>query len=301
MDFIIILTISLFAISFGSFANVLLYRTKHNKSIVFGRSFCPKCNHNLNFIDLFPVFSFIFQKGKCRYCKKKISYIYPLIEISFLVLGLSLYFYLLNFSSFNWLNFILLFFLFSFFWLIFLYDTWYQEIPDSFSIPALFLALTYTYFNTNNFYSHLLAIFLVYTFFYLQIFIPSFIYYFKQKKTSKIFISLLEYIIFPIWLLTYWIHPKINKVFEKFEETEEIPAWIGGGDLRLAFIIGSFLDLKKTIIALFIAYLTGSLISIFILLKTKKRIIAFGPFLVTGILISFFWGEQIFDWYFNFL
>lgn len=50
-------------------------------SILVGRSKCPKCHHRLDFVDLFPVLSYCFLGGKCRYCKKRISAEYPIIEL----------------------------------------------------------------------------------------------------------------------------------------------------------------------------------------------------------------------------
>lgn len=81
MEFIIYLIIFVFGTVIGSFYNVLGYRLPKKESIVFPSSHCPNCNHQLNFFDLFPIFSYIFLKGKCRYCKQKISIIYPLIEL----------------------------------------------------------------------------------------------------------------------------------------------------------------------------------------------------------------------------
>lgn len=66
---------------FGSFLNVLIYRIPLGLDVVKGRSFCPNCNHKLNWLDLFPVFSFLFLKGKCRYCNSPISPRYPAVEM----------------------------------------------------------------------------------------------------------------------------------------------------------------------------------------------------------------------------
>lgn len=64
----------------GSFLNVCIYRIPAEKSIAFPPSHCAKCNHNLSPIDLVPVISYIFLRGKCRYCNEEISIRYPLIE-----------------------------------------------------------------------------------------------------------------------------------------------------------------------------------------------------------------------------
>ena len=79
---------------FGSFFSLAVYRIPIKQSIMHGRSYCPKCNHRLNFLDLIPVFSYIFLGGKCRYCKEKIRIRYICLEILsgivFLIFSLSL-------------------------------------------------------------------------------------------------------------------------------------------------------------------------------------------------------------------
>ena len=80
----IYLSVTIFIIGtlFGSFFSLANYRIPRKKDIVFTRSFCPKCNHNLGFFDLIPVLSYIFHGGKCKYCKDKISPRYILLELS---------------------------------------------------------------------------------------------------------------------------------------------------------------------------------------------------------------------------
>lgn len=70
----------IFGIVFGSFYNVVGLRLAKEESIVFPPSHCTSCNHKLMFFDLIPIFSYIFLKGKCRYCHKHISIKYPLFE-----------------------------------------------------------------------------------------------------------------------------------------------------------------------------------------------------------------------------
>lgn len=90
--------IFIYGIVTGSFLNVCILRIPQGESIVSERSHCTRCSHVLHWYDLFPLFSYIFLGGKCRYCGAKISKQYPLVEalngilwvISFLVLGWSL-------------------------------------------------------------------------------------------------------------------------------------------------------------------------------------------------------------------
>lgn len=77
----IYIVIFILGITLGSFYNCVGLRLAHNESIVFPSSHCVKCNHKLNTFDLIPLFSFVFLGGKCRYCKKKISFRYPFFEI----------------------------------------------------------------------------------------------------------------------------------------------------------------------------------------------------------------------------
>lgn len=73
--------IFLIGITFGSFFTLAVYRIPKGKNITNERSFCPNCMHKLSFWDMIPVFSYIFLKGKCRYCKEKIRPRYFLLEI----------------------------------------------------------------------------------------------------------------------------------------------------------------------------------------------------------------------------
>jgi len=79
---------------FGSFFTLAVYRIPIKQSITHGRSYCPKCNHKLQFLDLIPILSYIFLGGKCRYCKEKIRPRYIALEIfsgmAFLLFALSL-------------------------------------------------------------------------------------------------------------------------------------------------------------------------------------------------------------------
>ncbi len=65
----------------GSFCTLAVYRIPLKKDITHERSFCPNCGHRLEFLDLIPILSYIFLRGKCRYCKKKIRIRYLFLEV----------------------------------------------------------------------------------------------------------------------------------------------------------------------------------------------------------------------------
>lgn len=65
----------------GSFLNVVIYRLPRHESLCWPPSHCPDCNHGLSWPDLFPVVSYCWLKGRCRYCGVKIKLRYPLVEL----------------------------------------------------------------------------------------------------------------------------------------------------------------------------------------------------------------------------
>lgn len=77
---LIYIMVFLYGIVIGSFLNVCIYRIPKKESIVVVGSHCMNCNHKLVWYDLFPLFSFLFLRGKCRYCGSKISPQYPIVE-----------------------------------------------------------------------------------------------------------------------------------------------------------------------------------------------------------------------------
>lgn len=80
MDGFLVIFMFFWGLCFGSFYNVVIYRIPRGLNIAKGRSFCPTCDHSLLAADLIPLFSFLFLGGKCRYCREKIPWRYPLIE-----------------------------------------------------------------------------------------------------------------------------------------------------------------------------------------------------------------------------
>lgn len=65
----------------GSFFNVVIYRYQAGVSIVRPRSYCPHCKSTLQAIDLVPVFSYLFLRGRCRYCRAAIPFRYAAVEL----------------------------------------------------------------------------------------------------------------------------------------------------------------------------------------------------------------------------
>lgn len=89
----------IFGLVIGSFLNVLISRLPEGKSIL-GFSKCLKCGVKIDWYDNIPILSFLILKGRCRNCRAKISWQYPLVELltaflflpSFLIYGGDLFF-----------------------------------------------------------------------------------------------------------------------------------------------------------------------------------------------------------------
>jgi len=94
---------------FGSFYTLAVYRIPKRQDIVHTHSYCPNCNHKLGLLDLFPIFSYIFLGGKCRYCKQKIRPRYLILEtlsgLLFIIIAYFMGLKLENLNSINIINF----------------------------------------------------------------------------------------------------------------------------------------------------------------------------------------------------
>lgn len=77
----------------GSFFNVLIYRLPKDEGVVTKRSYCPKCHKLIPWYHNVPVLSYLWLKGKCANCRKKISIQYPLVELSTMAIYLWLFHY----------------------------------------------------------------------------------------------------------------------------------------------------------------------------------------------------------------
>ena len=133
----------LFGASIGSFVQVVATRL-HVASILKGRSKCLSCGEALRVSDLVPVLSYIFLKGKCRYCKTTYGISALLIEVLYGVTFMGLYHFVIRaepslLSSTVWLAYYSL--LFGIFGVMALYDKAHTYIPVSFLLGYSFLTI----------------------------------------------------------------------------------------------------------------------------------------------------------------
>ena len=118
----------------GSFANVCIVRLPEDKGVVSGRSNCPKCKKQINWHDNIPIISYFILNGKCRKCKKPISFQYVVVELLSIVSFVTIY--LIYGFSFTTLLLIILSLGFI---IIFFIDLKHFIIPDVITFPLMAL------------------------------------------------------------------------------------------------------------------------------------------------------------------
>ena len=225
---LIIISLIFFGLVFGSFGSVIFYRlwdwpTKKTwKWFLVWRSECPKCHHQLKARNLIPIFSWLFQWWKCEYCKKPISRFYPFLEITSVIIFLSVFFIL----SKHWIpgheiwlfqGYIYAIFMIISAWLlriIFLYDIKTYELHITATIFLAVITLFFTLFFWINKLDILLWIW-IFTLIFLWIYYGSKIYVKEKYKKDAEWFWLWDVIIAPIlgvWLV-FFLQP--NWIFER--------------------------------------------------------------------------------------
>jgi len=286
-----------------------------------GRSECPKCNHILTFSELFPIFSYLFQGGKCKNCKSKISAFYPITEMFMGIVFVIFWWIWKNLGltplDAMWWLFIVLGFITA---VYVLYDIKYMEIPDQIMIPWIIwilLILVFGYFfDSWNFYfdantystyqaffiDHINAALFLYTFFFLQILIPGGYYFLKKWQWKNFLFLLLQYFTFPVSLIIEYFDKEVE---ETNEEDPVIPTWMWGGDLRIALFIGLTLGTVHTFVAVICWYIIGSIYGIYTLIQKRIQhkpwttLIPFWPFLWLGWILALSFHSVILKFFEN--
>lgn len=270
--------IFLFGLIFGSFLDCLIYRLHEGKRLG-GRSFCPDCQKQIDWHDNIPLLSYLLLWGRCRHCRKRISWEHPLVELSVGLLfvlaflaeyktALSSGYGNLMFDFFNWHYLIFLlrdFFVVFVMVMIFLYDLKWYLILDIITLPAAIVILIFDAFMM--FYGPANNI--------------SFINW--QNLAISVIIGI------GFFLLQFLVSRG---------------KWIGGGDIRLGFLMGLILGWPNILLGIMLAYVLGSVVGIYLLLAKKKEWsskMPLGVFLSTATVVILLWGNQILNWYLGLL
>lgn len=232
----------------GSFLNVVIYRLPLGESVVWPGSRCTGCGHSLGVGDLVPVLSWLWLKGRCRYCGGKISGRYPVIEMVTAVAFLLVYLKgdMSCYTVGGWILSSIL---------IACAAIDYDEgiIPNRITYPGLILGFFISYFTVG---------------------LPS------------AFLGALLYggILFSAALLSR--------------------GGMGGGDVKLALLIGAFSGFEGAVLAFILTSMMGGVGAVYLLTSSKagrKTAVRFGPFLAAGGWLAYVYGAEIINYYLTWL
>lgn len=283
----------------GSFSQATAGRVIFGKSLR-GRSYCLQCQHKLHWYDLFPVLSFLLLSGKCRYCRKRIPLEDFLTEVIVGVLAAILFFTTFSSTQIEIANFSLnlqflpavldltfKLFTLSVLAIIFIIDLKTGLIPDRITYPAIIISLGY-----------LLASGALKSYIFYQDFLLSPLSkYLMPPESTYLYDNLLR-----VWTPLLWTSGATVTITVGFILLIILTRGkgMGWGDVKYVLFLGFALGFPNIIPAIFIAFFSGAVVSILLVIlkrKSFKGTVPFGPFLSLGAVVSLIYGAQIIGLY----
>ena len=257
--------VALVGASMGSFIGALTWRLHVGKDFVNDRSICEHCEHVLAWYDLLPVFSWLQLGGHCRYCKASIGWSAIALEISLMALGvLSLWAWPHSAVVESDIQKIL-------------FGVWLAIVV---LLAALFVYDIRWMLLPNKLVLPLGVLVVVYR--AIEVINGAGV---AETTASMLLGTLigggLFYVLFQV----------------------SGGRWIGGGDVKLGFVMGSLLGPAAALTGLVVAFYASAVFVVPLMLAKKlsrKSKVPFGPFLIVGFLVAFLWGQELQDIYFSF-
>lgn len=273
MFIFLVLIIFIFGLIIGSFLNCLIWRLYKSETL-WGRSYCPHCRQSIAWYDNIPVFSFIFLKGKCRFCKRGISWQYPLVEIISASLFLLAFVKVFNPGiEFSAPDFV--FWLERGFWAHYSDPQFYLDLIRLWILSAALIVIA-VYDGRFYLISNLVIVPVALVVFLLSLFLGT-----------------------PWFSLLLFTAVGVSFFGLQFLLTRG--RGIGEGDIWLGGLLGlAFPNFSQFWLLILLAYLLGSLVGGGLILAGKKAWrgkLPLGSFLALGALITLFWGERLLTWY----
>jgi len=240
----------------GSFLNVIIYRLPKEISLIKGRSFCPRCKRKISWFDNIPLLSFLHLKGRCRYCKKPIPWRYPLVE---LLTGI-----------------------------LFVLGT-KLVLKEGEGLGGLGGLGMLEVLRVWLVISALVAVFFIDWDWQI---IPD------EVVFPVILVNFFYSLITNYQLLITNLLPTaaISSLFFLILHLLTKGKGMGLGDVKFTFLIGLVLGTPKAVVCFYLAFLTGAIIGLILILIRKTKFgksIAFGPFLSLAFIVTLFAGEKI--------
>jgi len=259
----LVTVVFVFGTIIGSFLNVCIVRLPKGESLIQPPSHCPGCRTPIPFYDNVPLLSYLWLRGRCRFCKIRISPRYFLVELLTGILSVALaHRFGLGMTFISGLVFGAGLIVITFI------DLHVRIVPDVISLPGIGFGLLAAIINrlvVKESFS----------------FLPS-----PVSSLGGILLG------GGVLLLVAWGYERVTK-------TEGM----GGGDIKLLAMIGAFLGWPAIPVVLFVASFTGSILGLILILQKKatgKLALPFAPFLCGAAFVHLFYGEKIISFYFRF-
>ncbi|MDP3769821.1 MAG: prepilin peptidase [Candidatus Sungbacteria bacterium] len=241
-----------FGLIVGSFLNVVIMRSARCEKLT-GRSHCDSCRKTLSWLELIPLFSFAYQKGRCLHCGAVLSVQYPLVELGTALsfCAILAYFFLYNLLSPDIRSFFLLMttcITVSSMIVVLVSDMRYQIIPNG---AVLILAIV----GAGN-------VFL------------------RSGDVVRDIIAGIGFCLF-FAALWYFSHGKA----------------MGFGDVKLIFATSLLVGFPASLAAFLFSFWLGGLAGIILILTRRRGLkskLAFGPFILAGTVLAFFFSDAFF-------
>ena len=248
----------LFGAIVGSFLNVCIYRMPREKSIITPGSQCTHCQRAIHWYDNIPLISFILLSGKCRNCKKGISWRYPLVELMAALTPV----WVFSQEGFRWEAVIFTCLIWGLIVVTFV-DFEHQIIPDEISVGGLVAAVL-----VSGVYPQLHGV-------GAGLPRPYWIFGVKEAVIGA-----------AVGAASIYLIGLLGRLIFRREA-------MGMGDVKLMGMLGAVLGWKQILLVFFIAPLFGSVVGLAIKWIKKSDVIPYGPFLSLATFVVLFWGERI--------
>ena len=311
-----------YGVAIGSFLNVVIWRLPRGGSVSTPTwSYCPRCEHRLGVLDLFPVLSFLLLRAKCRYCHEPISWRYPGVEALTGLLFAVVTWYTWQ-SGGMWYDAAFFCLFTAILICVFFIDLEHFVIDDGLCVLGILLGLAHGLL-AGTFRDNLAGLFGYAAVIYL-IGLVSYVVlvslvdkrmgagratgsYLRDNAEDWAYNGLyyLGTIVPPLrrWVEAHWgaKAPLEGYTGEEIEEDEDAGG-MGSGDGKLAALIGANIGLSLALGSLLFAISIGALAGLVIIVRQRRRLgervaMPFGPSMALGALLALFYGHTVAAWY----
>ena len=305
--------IFLFGICIGSFLNVVIIRLPNHESLIKRSSHCMTCQAKIRPIDLIPVFSWLFLRGKCHSCGAKISSRYPIVESLNGILFV-LTFIVLDINAGSIITCVLMSLL-----IVVGFMDWDTMEIDMIMVGIIFAltipAILFT--DETDMIFKMIGVIFVCAMILLYVILSRIESWGKLDDELIIGCIILGITLIAALLIKdqairsrlvgalsvsvpFFIIGEISRIFIRKKTGEDFRA-IELGDTYLMFACGALLGTRAVIVSAFVGIITAAVVGLLYKKITGQSKFAFGPYLSIGAAFGALWGDRLAQWYIDFI